>query len=737
MMPKSRAFLSKAGSRIPWALCLWLCAAGQVMAAEERWDYCPGPLAVPAPRTTPPKASDDAMVFTSEEAVSEGQQRFQLRGEVSAVRGDQYLEADSVDYDQKSDFARASGHVRIEQQGRVFTGKQAELTVKDSTGEIEQARFWLPDKHFRGEADKLFLQGKEDTQLQGVFLTSCEEGHEAWALKASEVHLDTAANEGVAKHARVEFMHVPVFYSPYLSFPLEGRKSGFLVPAIGESKSSGTDISVPYYWNIAPQRDATLTPRFMSKRGTLWQGEFRYLNEKNGGQLDAGYLGKDAVYGDKRTLFAWKHTGSPAEAWRTRINYRTVSDSDYLDDFSGQLSVSSTTQLEQVAQVDYVGKQWQNSLKLQSFQTLDESVAETARPYQRLPQLTINSYPFELPAGFGFQMNTEAVRFQREVGVVGQRYDLQPVLSLPLRASAGFLEPKAGLRLTRYDVEDDALSITKTEQRRTSFFSMDSGLFFERDVALGQAQLQTLEPRLYFLYVPYRDQNELPVFDSSLPVLSFGQLFRNNRFTGADRVGDAKQVSASLTTRFLDGRGRELASAALGRIFYLQDRRVTLPGGQQETKDASHWLAELKSHWLPSLQSRLNVEWDDVEGEWQRVNFDTRYYKDRRRVLNLGFRFEKELTRQADVSFLWPLSAHWNVVARRYYSLLDAINLETLAGLEYNSCCWAARVVRRTYRVDATDETESETLWLQLELKGLTSVGRKVDTLLEHDILTQ
>jgi LPS-assembly protein len=728
------------------ALCTVLLWSGPLLAAPpaDTWRYCSGPLPVPPPRGSVVPSTGGELNFSADQAVREGSQHYRLDGNVAASRGDQYLEAEHMDYDAERDYAKVDGGVRYARDGEVVLGEHGELSLAAHQGYLDAARFWLVDKHIRGDALKVNLVNAKVMDLSRARFTTCEEGAEDWTLKASKLRLDTGENEGVAYHARVEFMHVPVFYFPYLSFPLEGRKSGFLVPAIGDSRTSGTQFSLPYYWNIAPNRDATLTPNFMSRRGVLWQGEFRYLNPHSQGQLNLAELPHDQVYGADRKSLDFSHRGEPAPGWRTSVNYRYTSDRDYLYNFGGQLSASSVTYLERRGELAYRNDAWQSSLLVQGFQNLDPTLPLLSRPYQRLPQLTAAITPRQLPGGLQLDLQAEAVRFERDAGVVGTRLDVQPRLSWPWRGAPGFLVPSLTLRDTRYSLSRQDPTGEANPQRRLPLFSLDGGLVFERELtALGSARMQTLEPRLFYLYVPYRDQADLirdeagrsQVFDSSLPVFGFSQLFRENRFSGADRVGDANQLSATISSRFLDARGRELASVALGRIFYFQDRRVTLPRAAVETADKSNWVAELKSRWTPTLSTAASVERDDKAGDWMRGSFDLRYRRDKRKVLNLGYRYERRVTRQFDVSLLWPLAARWNLVGRWLRSLQDDLTLESLKGIEYNDCCWAFRVVQRTYRVDAKDETESDSLWLQLELRGLTSVGRKVEDLLERDIL--
>lgn len=738
------------------AACVLLVPYAQ--AAESEWLHCRAPFVSEARvgaavdsksnKSAPNKNTDSAeWSFSADQAVVEAGQ-YQLQGNVVGGRGAQRLSADRLHYDEKTDTAQLEGQVRYESAGQLLTGDKADLRLGTDSGVFTPARFWLIDKHLRGEAEQLELLDANRTRLQAARFTTCDEGDNAWLLKASSLELDTAANEGIARHARISFMHVPIFYFPYLSFPLEGRKTGFLVPSFGETSVAGTELSVPWYWNMALQRDMTLTPRIMSRRGVLLEGEFRYLNENSHGQLDVAHLADDRVFGDERSALSFKHEGTPATGWRTAVDYRFASDKDYLDDFGGELATSSATHLERRGELDYRGEHWRANLLVQGYQTLDENLAALARPYQRLPQLRITSREWLGPAGLSLSMAAEAVRFDRAEGVVGNRFDVQSHIGWPLRGAPGFLLPKLTLRHTQYALQDSLNEVDPSADANPSrslpMFSLDSGLVFERELSgWGRAARQTLEPRLFYVYTPKRQQSDLivdtagqsRVFDSSLPLLGFNQLFRVNRFNGVDRVADANQLSAALSTRFLDAQGRELLNAGIGRIYYFQDREVTLPGQLIETDSHSDWLATMKSRWSATMSASASLQWDDKSEVLERGSLDWRYQKNARRVLRLGYRFEQDVRKQVDIAGMWPLSARWKVVGRVLRSVRDHVTLESLAGIEYQSCCWALRVVQRRFRVDASEEELNDSIWFQLELKGLTSVGRKVEDLLSRDIL--
>lgn len=726
---------------------LLLCAPA-LSATENPWQHCRTPFVDTAPPHTAPAASDEpGWRFSADQAVVEEDQ-YRLEGKVVGRQNGQRLWADRLHYDEQTETVQADGQVRYENGTQVLTSDSARLDLANDSGEFSPARFWLTDQHIRGQADRLELLDPTRTRLQAARFTTCDEGNEIWVLRASSLELDTAANEGIARHARVSFLHVPIFYFPYLSFPLAGRKTGFLVPSIAETSVAGTEVAVPWYWNMAPQRDATLTPRLMTRRGTLLEGEFRYLNENSRGQLDLGHISDDRVFGEERSALQFTHAGTPAARWRTQMDYRFVSDKDYLDDFGGDLATTSVTHLERRGELEYRGEAWRGNLLLQGYQTLDESLPVSARPYQRLPQLRVSSREWITPAGLSLSLAGEAVRFDRAEGVVGSRLDLQGQLGWPLRGAPGFLLPRLTFRHTRYALQESRHEVDPdvdaSPARSLPLFSLDSGLVFERELqGWGRAQRQTLEPRLYYLYVPKRQQDELivdtagvsRVFDSSLSLFGFDQLFRENRFNGADRVGDANQLSLALNTRFYDERGRELLNAGLGRILYFRDREVTLPGQSVETEAQSDWLAMLRSRWTPTQSATASWQWNDREEQTERGTLDWRYQQDQRRVLRLGYRYERDIRKQLDVAGMWPVTARWSMVGRWLRALEEEVTLESLAGIEYQSCCWSLRVVQRRYRVDVSEAELSDSLWLQLELKGLTSVGRKVEDLLARDIL--
>lgn len=709
---------------------------------QQRWDICTATFGPPALTGFSETSPDELTTHISAESASgEKQERFSMQGDVRLQRGDIRLRADQAEFINSTQTVTASGAVNYEFGGLRLQSEAASFNVQNHAGEISQSQYWLAQRHLRGAAESIRIENAEVLQLKGASITSCPDGQTDWVLRASEIRLDQGENVGVAKHARLEFMHVPLFYFPYLSFPISGRKTGLLVPDLGSSNGNGTEIGVPFYWNIAPDRDATITPYYYSDRGTQLRTEFRYLNPESAGQVNLEYLSNDDKFKDDRALGRLQHQSRTRTGWHSALDARYVSDSAYLGDFGGDLASASLTHLERRLDVGFERDHWHFNTLFQGFQTLDANVAGVDRPYQRLPQITLYNDPITINSNISTNLSTELVAFDRSEGVIGRRVNIQPAISWIYRQPAGFIVPQLVVQHTSYNLEHNADNTQDAPSRTLPLLSIDSGLFFERAFGLGQQMVtQTLEPRVYYLYAPFRDQSRLIVddtglertFDSGLPSLSFDQLFQNNRFTGNDRVGDANQITLALTSRLLSEQGREMFSASVGEIIYFDDRRVTLPGQSVIASNRSDLVTEIRSRWTQQIEASASLLWDNEQNHNSRGAFKFRYQKDKDRILDLAYRYERNAIEQAEFGVLWPLQRQWKMVGRYYYSLFDQATLERLLGFEYESCCWTLRLVTRTFVDDVISQNQKNSVWLQLELKGLTSVGKKVTELFEH-----
>lgn len=710
------------------------------------WDLCPADFVPPSlnyqPQSGKVAEEDDKTRVLADQVVAKELQQFQLSGNVQVSKGNLLIEADEVQYQRDNDILSTGGGVRFQAENLLILGDSARINLTAKSGTIDNAQIWLPQNHLRGKAFQVTLAGENSISLKNASVTSCMQGHDDWLVKASYLRLDRDKNQAVAKNARLEVFHVPVLYSPYLSFPIYGRKSGLLAPHLGNSSNSGSEFALPYYWNIAPDRDATFTPHYYSKRGTQLQSEFRYLNPSNNGKVYFEYLPDDALYNKDRGYIYLQHSAQHSKAWSSQLEYRYATDADYLNDFGGNLNTTSTEYLERRFNTHYEAQNWNANLQVLDFQTLSNFTNTQGKPYSLLPQLRFSTTDLPLGHGLQYQMNTELVRFHRQASLTGRRLDINPQLQWPMHSEYGFLTPKLALHYTRYDLQNNYPGSESNPSRTLPIFSVDSGLFFERDLHWGSAVLQTLEPRLFYLYVPYRDQSRLLVdqngqeqtFDSGAQPLYLSQLFKENRYSGLDRIGDANQISALLSSRFYNQQGKELLAANLGQIFYFQDRRVTLPGEAVQTDSRSDLFVELRSQWAANTYTSAQLLWNDRQSKTGKVSLRFRYTPDRDRMLNLAYRYEAGSIDQADATALWPLRRQWKLVARWLYSLRDARTLQNIEGMEYNSCCWALRLVHRRYITQTDQGSYQDNIFLQFELKGLANVGSGIDRMFSEGI---
>ncbi|MEW6332277.1 MAG: LPS-assembly protein LptD [Pseudomonadota bacterium] len=726
------------------ALCLMLGAGaclGSTARAEEATP-CPErpprpgaalrPAAVPA--GNPPAQLSAREVRLTPDGVSE------FSGDVELQRDGQSLGADYLRHDRRSGMLDATGHVTLrEPSGLSYISEETHINLESRLGYAGRGSFRFEDGSARGDAERIDFEGPDRTHLTRVRYTTCAPGQDDWFLRMRELELDTAGDIGTARHASVSLLGVPVFYLPYLSFPIsDQRKSGFLLPRLGRSDKRGTEIAAPYYLNLAPDFDDTLTPRYLSRRGWQLQNEFRYLTRRSEGKLDLEALPNDRAQNrDDRAAGAYAHRQVFSPRWSGNVDVRAVSDKQYFEDFGDNLGLTSQTHLPQNARVDYRGPRWNFSTLAADYQTVDPTIAPADRPYARLPQVNLALNRPQQPNRVNYYFESEAVNFDRNVGVTGGRLNLAPAVALPLSNSYGFITPRVGVRHISYSLAsapDESPSVTR------GVFSLDSGLTFERESMWSERRFtQTLEPRLYYLFIPASNQDSLPNFDTALPEFSFANLFRDNRFSGGDRIGDANQLTAALTTRFIDDKdGSERGRASLGRIYYFDDREVNLPAGTVATAASDivgEATATLASHW----HARSSVQWNRADSRTEKYSVYLQYNPARNRIINLGKRYSRDELEQTDVSTEWPLAARWTLRARSLYSQRDHRNVESYAGAEYNACCWALRVVagrRLVYNsVDNTAE-QSNTVMFELELTGLSRLGSVPDSPLRESMFS-
>ena len=651
-------------------------------------------------------------------------------------RGDKLAGADSAELRERDRSILLQGDVRFEDPKTEIRSDSAEFAYDSGIIDFSGAEFALGAGEGRGAADRLTITDDGVLQLGRVEYTTCPPGSEDWLLRAKDIRLDTVEGVGTAKGVKLRFKGVQLLYAPYLSFPIgDARKSGLLAPEIGSAGRSGREIRIPYYWNLAPNYDATLTGRILTDRGFQGQVDFRYLTKINRGTVNAQLLPNDDLTEEARHLLDFDHQTLLPSGWRTRIDVRDVSDSQYFEDLGGSLSVSSLTHLNRSVEVDFYGDAWSLFGRIQDFQTLDEAISEDNEPYRRLPQFAASgSWPGRV-LGLDLKFASELVNFDRDVGVTGWRVNLQPELGRRFGGPGWFVEPGVTLDYTRYELDDTGSD--DSPSRTVPIGSVDAGLILEREIGRGNSTglLQTLEPRMLYVHVPHREQSTLPVFDTILPDLNLVQLFRRSRLVGVDRYVDTDQLSVGVTSRILDiSTGRELVSATIGQARYLSDSGVQLPGEAVATSRSSDYIAEVGFLLYDNINFNFGHQWATGEDGTTQSEARLQYRPATNKVLNLAYRFRRDSLEQGDLSWSWPVSRRWNVVGRYNYSFRDDEVLEQFFGLEYESCCWGLRLVTRRH-ISTRDGTRDSSFGLQLVLKGLSSVGSQSDKLLERGIL--
>ncbi len=693
------------------------------------------PLAVDSPLRTVVLDNPDTIQLEAGrfEAQVGGEPAAIMSGGVLLRRDDKLAGADTARFDSEQRALYLEGGVRYEDPRTQILSRSAEFGYAMGRIRFEGAEFSLGSSNARGAAEEIEINESGTLSLGGVEYTTCPPGDEDWLLQGKSIRLDTREGIGTARGMKLRFMNVPIIYLPYISFPIgDARKSGMLTPEIGSSGRSGNEIRVPYYFNLAPNYDATITPRLLTSRGLQVETKFRYLTRRNEGSISADYLPDDDEFNRSRHQVRFGHRTTWGNGWRNRINFREVSDGEYFEDLGGSLSVSSTTHLDRHLSFDYYSERLSVFAQAQDYQTIDDTILPADEPYRRVPQILVNA---NWPVGVvRLVLDSEVVSFDRDTGVTGWRVNASPSVELDLGTPGWFVKPAIALDYTRYELSNTLPGETTDPARTVPISSVDVGLVLERAMANAR-RIQTLEPRLLYVNIPFRDQDGLPVFDTILPDINLVQLYRKNRFLGVDRIGDTEQLSAGVTSRVLDvATGRELMTATIGQTRYYSDRNVTLPGRTASTVEASDYIAQLRFLLLDNVNFDLGHQWGNGDNGTTKSEARLQYSPARNKVFNLAYRFRRDSLEQGDVSWSWPVSTQWNFVGRYNFSFRDQEVLEQFFGLEYESCCWGLRLVSRRH-ISKRDGTRDSSFGLQLVLKGMTSVGTAADKLLERGIL--
>lgn len=684
------------------------------------------------PDTQTDAQADIQVQMDSFEATREG--TWDLKGKVDINQGDRSIRTRDATYDPKSQTFSTHNEVTYQDPAMKVEGAAGEF-ASAGTASFKDAQFELSEIAARGSAESITATRDGKLSLDQVKYTSCPVGNDDWSLQAAAIDIDQNRGLGTGRNVRLNFKGVPILYTPIISFPVsDERKTGVLFPAFGTSSRSGTAIGVPWYWNIAPEYDATFLPTWYSKRGLRVDGEFRYLSPVGRGTLTADYLPDDNVFGDSRLLARFVDRSEFSDHLRLGVDASDVSDTKWFEDFGLGPEGTSVSYLNRVANLVYLDDSWFASLRAQNFQTIDTSIDRLDRPYTILPQLAVRGYFPSQPYGLTFGFDGEFTNFVRNDGVTGMRLDVAPEIRMPLRGAGIYLEPSASWRYTAYDLSDTTPGTDKTPRRSLPMFSLDGGMSFEKNWGGHGQRLQTLEPRFMYLYAPYRNQDELPVFDTDEADFNPVQLFRTNRYVGADRLSNANQVSVGVTSRLLDSdTGQQFIAGTIGQAYYFDEPRVTLPGVPLDDTESSDIVAELDLTAYENWNVQMGVQWDPGDQRSEKGDVNVQYRPAQDRVVNMGYRFRRNNIEQVDGSVAWPISQRWSAYARMVYSLEESTTLDQFAGFEYRACCWRLRFVGRHYVSSHDGDTDTSFL-VQLELNGLSSVGVGADAFLERSI---
>lgn len=803
----------------------------------ETGPYCGGAYIEPVRpgmADTTPKDESPTYLNAKVSKYQQEQQIATLAGDVVMRQGSMQAEAEEANLYQAENRGELKGNVKIRDNGSLVVGDRAEIQLDTGEAQVDNAEYVMHKSRIRGNA--LYAKRAENAviRLKDGTYTTCEPNSNAWQLKGNNITLNPATGFGTATNVTLRVKDFPVFYTPYIYFPIDDRRqSGFLPPSFSTSSDTGFMLVTPYYFNLAPNYDATLYPRYMAKRGLLMEGEFRYLTESSEGQVGGAFLNdknddrKDQTdYKDQRWMVNWQHKGGLDSRLLTEVDYTDISDPFYFQDLeSEQIGVESRDFINQQGALTYRGDSYTARLNVQAFEL---ATISQITPYDKLPQITFNGMLPYHPAGLDFSYETEAVRFDRDLkddlvfnedgeldnslglgegarldqsvrGIAranGTRLNAAPAISLPMQASYGFVTPKLKYVYTNYDLDLDgegkAQAINQSTlpgygsynsniNRSVPIFSVDSGLYFDRNTQwFGKNYRQTLEPRLFYLYVPYKDQKDIPIFDSGESTFSYSSLFRDNRFSGVDRIGDENKLSLGVTNRWIEENGFERQRLSVGQAYYFKDRKVQLPGIDADTREESQ--ANVSPYAL-EYEYNFNRDWRfNSDFNWDPDSRSTRsgsamfHYQPEdnpNKVVNLGYRYRNDQIsydsvtgrwqtgggdygseaagnfikdyykiQQHDFSVMWPVVPQWSVIARWQHDYNRNRTLEAFGGFEYDNCCWKLRVINR-YWIDYDDfsqatpqnEKGDHGVFLQIVLKGLGGVvGNKVESFLDQGI---
>lgn len=731
-------------------------ASTPAAAQGGEWAYCGGPLVPAMPAA---EGGADTVTGEADRARYDGQARqYVFIGDATVQRGDRQISGERLSYREGEETVEGQGGLRLREPGVAVEATEGSFRLDEETGQASDVRYRFAEGHLHGEAASMTFLSDQRTRYRSVTMTTCNPGEEVWELRASEVTVDQGEGFGEAWNARLALGGVPVAYTPWLRFPVgRERQTGFLAPAIGGGGDNGFTTTVPFYWNIAPNYDATITPKYFADRGGMLGTEFRYLEPWIEGRVRGSFLPDDERFGDDRWSINQEHDLRLGDQFRAEVDQQRVSDSEYPDDFNNSFNGNTERFLESRGSATWTASDWSVSTEVQNFQTVDETIPDASRPLERAPSVRLRYDPLETfgPRWLDYGLEAEGTRFahpfESQVDT-GDRFDTTARVSLPFETLGYFIEPAVSLRHTEYDL-DRPTDAPEQPDRTVPTYSLDAGLFLERPAPLfGDDTKQTLEPRVFFAHTPERNQDELPLFDTQLAQLSFNQLFRADRFTGADRVGDQERGSFGVTSRLVDNNtGREYVSVSGGGIVHFDERQVRIGNRRREgarfDDDINETgLTALVSEAELNLPGGLSANLDGLLDPNDTGNYQwrtrLRYKSSSGIILNGRYRMrqlnDSRVQELANASTALPVTRRWTLFGAIRVDLIDDEVESGFSGVQFEGCCYALRGVYRT-ELDSSPGPDGGTardssFMIELELKGLGGVGDDLTNFLNEGV---
>ncbi len=706
-------------------------------------------------------------------------------GSAEMVKADQKLWADYITRNVKNDAINVHGNVTYKDKGMILSSDTGFLDGETGRGVFRNTQLIMPALPGRGTSRLTHIDSNTLSRYENFTYTSCPSGNQDWLLHADKVKINRETGKGTAQGAWFEFMDVPFLYTPYMDFPIDNRRvSGLLSPNFGVTQVSGVDLSIPYYFNLAPNYDYTAMPRYLTKRGFMLRNEFRYLDDMTRGRLIGDILPHDDLTGTTRGQVGFRNDSRFTEKLTAHVDGNWVSDFDYLNQLGSPLNLVDYRNIASVATLNYQSPFGPVNALVNYFQTIDPSTPKDQYPYFYLPRLAHNFNSQILDTGLVFSNETQVSYIQANSSemTTGQRFLLRPKLTYPMDSSYGFFHPAATLAFNQYALQNpDKWSALQTstglytdagsnENFTVPIFSMDGGTYFDREFSLGESPMQqTIEPRLFYVYIPTVNQQNIPTFDTTPYDFTYYQLFRENRYAGYDRIGDANDLTAAVTSRLIDqNTGIERLRATIGNLVYFQDRKVTAIGpiidpktgytfpayGQSFSNIIADVYGGISDNWSVYTAGQYNPSLNEIE----RGQVGLQYNNKQNQILNVAYRYRRnQLTdgcvpitsgqsyitnnygclNLTDVSMRLPIFAGWYAIGRWQYSILDDVTTESFFGFERETCCWRFTLIGRRYlnEIQANGTALSNNaVFFQLELKGLTTLGDQVDKFLERSV---